>query len=95
MGSSCRKVRRCCSEYLDGDLRGQAAEGIRRHLAECAGCAAFANTLRRTMDLSRQLPGVLVPAAVRRELKTMVRAREGSGRARAPRRRGSLRRGGR
>lgn len=87
MGSSCRKVRLRCSEYLDGDLPGRTAEAVRRHLAECAGCAAFANTLRRTLDLSRQLPPVAVPAEVRRQVQEMVRTRKGSGRARTPRRR--------
>lgn len=49
-----RDVRERLSGYLDGSSSEQV--GIREHLDRCAACRAFCNTLRRTVEVTRQLP---------------------------------------
>ena len=52
------------SDYLDGE----AAPEIERHLAECAGCRALIDTLRKTVSVYRELPRPEFPADARRRL---------------------------
>ena len=56
----CRAVEPLLSEYIDDRLSARDTLEVRRHLAECNGCARTFNELRRTVEL--------VSAAPQREL---------------------------
>jgi hypothetical protein len=43
------------SEYLDRELPAGSCELIEQHAGECARCAEFLNTVRRTVSLCRDL----------------------------------------
>ena len=55
------------SEYLDLELPPEACAEIESHMADCAPCIEFADSLKTTIALCRQhQPGVMPPAAERR-----------------------------
>ena len=77
------------SDYLDEDLDGESAVEVEKHLRACGTCRAFADSLRRIIELCRAYePGVkpraLNPSA-RAELesawqKTLADRQDGSNR---------------
>jgi predicted anti-sigma-YlaC factor YlaD len=57
---SCRRIAEMLSEYLDFELPPQACAEIEQHLAGCAPCIDFAESLKRTVALCRQYqPGTM------------------------------------
>jgi predicted anti-sigma-YlaC factor YlaD len=50
----CEQVLALLSDYLDDDLDTESAAKVERHLQECMPCLAFANGLRRTIELCRR-----------------------------------------
>jgi anti-sigma factor (TIGR02949 family) len=48
---SCREVFALLSEYLDHELSAETCEEIEAHLAGCAPCIEFLNSLKRTVKL--------------------------------------------
>lgn len=64
----CREVFSLLSEYLNLELPPDACREIETHLAGCAPCEEFADSLRKTVDLCRthlpaELPGPLAESA--------------------------------
>jgi len=60
----CREVFSLLSDYLDVELPPEACQEIERHLAGCAPCVEFAESLRKTVEICRgyrphELPGPL------------------------------------
>jgi hypothetical protein len=53
---SCNGVRARLSEWLDGELRAQAAGEVSEHLAACAACARQADELRALSGWLSELP---------------------------------------
>jgi anti-sigma factor RsiW len=65
------------SEYLDGELDPASCSGIEAHMDDCPPCKAFLESLRRTVDLARDLPEHELPEEFTRELVEAYRkARE-------------------
>ncbi|HFD39179.1 MAG TPA: hypothetical protein ENJ31_04940 [Anaerolineae bacterium] len=56
-----RYVETRLSAYLDDELSPQERERVDRHLAVCADCRWNLDTLRRTVQWTRELPSVPVP----------------------------------
>ena len=56
------------SEYLDGELDPEICTGIEDHMEDCPPCQAFLESLRRTVDLARELPEHEIPEEMIREL---------------------------
>lgn len=56
------------SEFLDGELAEELRREMRSHLGGCGPCDAFCRSLRRTVELCRQLPRDPLPEEVLREL---------------------------
>ena len=54
-GETVRHVVDQLSAYLDGDMKAQAAELVRAHLADCAACARAAGELRAIVAGARSL----------------------------------------
>ncbi len=57
----CDGVRRDLSDAIDGDLPAWRRAVIRLHLAVCGPCEALARSLKRTVDLLRELRDEPVP----------------------------------
>lgn len=66
--ASCREMFARLSEYLDGELDAEVCSGIDDHMEDCPPCQAFLESLRRTVDLSRELPDRELPEEMVREL---------------------------
>lgn len=73
--AECRHLFARLSEHLDGELPAGLCEQIRAHLDGCAPCEAFTRSLRRTVDLCRQLPRRPLPEGLRREIRALLEDR--------------------
>lgn len=70
----CKEVFAMLSQYLDLELPADACKEIEQHLAGCAPCVEFVESLRKTVELCRAyepelMPGPLTESA-RSELET-------------------------
>lgn len=76
----CREVFARLSEYLDGELEAGLCADLEDHLDDCPPCRAFLQSLRRTIDLTRDLPARTLPDDLKAELlqayRKMRRAQE-------------------
>jgi len=66
--SDCRELFARLSEYLDEELDPEVCAQIERHMGDCPPCQAFLESLRRTVELTRSLPGKELPEELIREL---------------------------
>ena len=65
---SCREMFARLSEYIDGELDPEICAGIEGHMEGCPPCEAFLASLRRTVELTRDLPAHELPEDLAREL---------------------------
>ena len=65
---SCRHLLDELSDYLDGDASAEMCAEIEQHLAGCTDCRVVVDTLRKTIQLYRELPGPAMPEAARERL---------------------------
>jgi anti-sigma factor RsiW len=49
----CRQIFEMLSEYIDGDLPADTCEHIERHIADCAPCVQFIDSLRKSVSVFR------------------------------------------
>jgi anti-sigma factor RsiW len=54
----CASARRIISEGLDGELRPDGAAELKKHLAGCPECRAFARNLESIVGNAKELPGL-------------------------------------
>jgi anti-sigma factor (TIGR02949 family) len=64
----CRALFARLSEYLDGELGQDLCAKLEGHMSDCPPCRAFLDSLRRTVELTRDLPETPLPDDLRREL---------------------------
>ena len=74
----CRELLDQLSEYLDGELDLSACEELEGHMEDCPPCQAFLESLRRTVEHVRAVPGASLTPEMKRELVAAYR-RLGSG----------------
>jgi len=55
------------SEYIDGELDPAICTGIEDHVGDCPPCQAFLESLRRTVNLTRDLPDHELPEEMARD----------------------------
>ena len=53
--TDCRKIFADLSEYLDGRMKPESCERMRRHIEACPACVAFIQDLTRAIDRCRSL----------------------------------------
>ena len=70
----CSKTRERLSDYRDGSLSETVADGITRHLRECAGCAEVARSLDAVREGLRNLPPVSAPPELLGRIREAVAA---------------------
>ena len=68
----CPQVREMASDYIEADLQTGVMASLRRHLEACENCAAFVNTLRRTIDLVKGMPLARAPESVKKSILDAV-----------------------
>ena len=64
----CRELLDQLSEYLDGELDVSACREVEGHMEDCPPCQAFLESLRRTVEHVRAVPGAALTAEMKREL---------------------------
>jgi len=69
------------SDLVDGDLRGESAPSVERHVASCAACAATVRRLRDLIERAGSLPSSVEPPP---DAWPAVRARLARRRGRVP-----------
>ncbi len=68
----CISIFKKLSEYIDGELDENAYEEMRIHIKECVKCEICLETLRRTVEICRNMKMKGVPERLRERLKIMV-----------------------
>jgi anti-sigma factor RsiW len=64
-----RRMRHSVQAYLDGELHGEEAVEVARHLSTCWGCNTLAETLRLIKQSLRQRRGRTAPSLGERRLR--------------------------
>jgi hypothetical protein len=70
----CRQIAELLGDYLEGSLPRATHELIDFHIDGCAPCVAFLNTYRGTVDATRRLPDVPIPAELKKRLLAVVKS---------------------
>ena len=65
----CREVFEMLSEYIDGELPADTCEHIERHIADCAPCVQFVESLRKSVSVYRDYRPSENPPPLSREAK--------------------------
>jgi len=68
----CISIFKRLSEYIDGELDEKTYKEMRIHIKECIKCEVCLETLRRTVDLCRNMKIRGVPERLRELLRLMV-----------------------
>lgn len=61
------------SDYLDGELEADLADGLTRHLEHCDDCRVVVNTTRKSIDICCGSEPAPLPADVRERLERLYR----------------------
>ena len=69
---SCKDIFAALSEYLDLELPPDACEKIQAHLAGCAPCVEFVESLRKTVELCRQYQPSELPAPIGKQAREQL-----------------------
>ena len=77
---SCREIFERLSEYLDAELPADLCERVEVHMAGCAPCEAFLESLRRTVLLVASVDAPAMPEDLRDAVRrAYARYREETG----------------
>jgi anti-sigma factor RsiW len=68
----CKEVFALLSDYLNLELPAEACQEIEAHIAGCAPCVEFAESLRKTVDLCRKYEPSEPPQPLGDEAKTQL-----------------------
>ena len=69
----CREVFALLSEYLNLELPPDACQEIEAHIAGCAPCIDFADSLRKTIALCKQYEPAEPPSPLRETAKAQLK----------------------
>ncbi len=64
----CRQLLGSLAAYLDGEASEALCVEIEHHLEDCENCRVVVNTLRKTVELVRDLPQPDLPEGARERL---------------------------
>jgi predicted anti-sigma-YlaC factor YlaD len=64
----CREVYLHICDRLDENIDSPKCRAIKRHLSTCADCAAYLDSVKKTVTLYRTMPIPRVPVSAHREL---------------------------
>ncbi|MBP1610931.1 MAG: hypothetical protein H6Q04_3166 [Acidobacteria bacterium] len=60
------------SDFIDGDASAAICAEIQRHMTGCEKCRVVVNTLRKTIELYRLLPGPEMSDNIREKLHKTI-----------------------
>ncbi len=69
----CDDVQRLSSDYIEEQLPPKKLASVQSHLAGCAPCRAFVDTLTTTIGLLARLPRVSAPPSFKKDLNDKIR----------------------
>ena len=72
----CRQIAELLGEYLEGTLSKRTTELLEWHIDGCAPCVAFVNTYRGTVNATRALRDVTIPAELKARLLAVLHAKQ-------------------
>jgi predicted anti-sigma-YlaC factor YlaD len=67
-GAACRELLAELGAYLDGDAALDACAAIDQHLEGCPDCRALVDTMRKSVQLARDLPQPSLTSAAKERL---------------------------
>ncbi len=67
--AKCREIFSLLSDYLNLELPPEACREIEGHIAGCAPCVEFAESLRKTVELCRRYEPAELPAPLGQEAR--------------------------
>lgn len=70
---TCQELVELVTEYLEGSLPPLEFQRFEQHLASCAGCAAYVDQMRRTIQLLGQIVVDDIPADEQSDLIELFR----------------------
>lgn len=68
----CRGIFEALSDYLDGELSPGDCERLEEHVADCAPCIEFLETLKKSVEASREISLLEAPPQMPEELKARL-----------------------
>lgn len=74
---TCRDVIDLLADYLEQSLPRETLEAFNGHLDHCAECVAYANTYKRTRELTGEVTRVAMPEDMRARLRQFLLDRLG------------------
>lgn len=78
--SGCEAVIALLTEYLEGGLQGATLAALEAHLAGCAACSQYFETLKSTRGAVRTLRCDAIPGELHARLRAFLRLRDGAAR---------------
>lgn len=66
---NCKRMFALLSEYLDMELPADACNEMKAHIAGCGPCAAFTESLRKTIELCRAYQPKELPGPIARDAR--------------------------
>ncbi len=69
-----KKILSQICDKFDQHLKSPACRGLRRHLSNCPECAAYLDSIRKTVSLYRRYPTPRLSRSARQKLLSFVRA---------------------
>jgi Putative zinc-finger len=71
----CRRIAELLGDYLEGTLSKHMSDLLESHIDGCAPCVAFIKTYRGTVNATRTLRDVEIPAELKTRLLRVLRSR--------------------
>jgi len=68
----CLEMFKKLSEYIDGELDTLTCKELEEHVKECVTCKSCLATLKKTVNICREMDTNPVPAEVSQRLKAMI-----------------------
>jgi hypothetical protein len=75
---TCRQVFRHMCDTLGADIGSPECRAMRAHVNDCANCAAYLDSLKKTVELYASYPMPKLSARVKAELLRSLKARKKS-----------------
>lgn len=72
----CLSIFKKLSEYLDDELDGETNKAITGHLKKCLRCQVCLETLKRTIDLLKNMKTGSLPERIPKPLKRVVSSKD-------------------
>lgn len=70
---SCKEVFSLLSEYLNLELPPDACQELEAHIADCAPCVEFTESLRKTVEICRQYKPAELPGPLGQQAREELR----------------------